>query len=186
LIGAVISGVVTFSSTYYFQDRARMLDHQQALVSAQNAERAALRERTWQLYREWQSERLAAARATVADELGQHPDHNIDDWRNSDPSTRQALDEVLRFYTELRVANSADQLDEPLMRELFDPYFAWANEELLPPLCRGHSEPMMRFDGAVYDLFALTETNVRACQESYLNARDSGPRPCNPDPRQPC
>lgn len=171
LIGAVLSGGVTFGTTYYLGE----LEHQRTVAerdaaleqAAVVAEQDARRSRTWEFYRTWQSDALIAQRDALDAAVRARPGVGVDDWDSAAGASElrtAALRDVLRFYTDFGVALSADQLDFELAVSLFGPNAAWWNQRALPSLCHGYEiGGNDRFDIMLYTVAVISGSRNSAC-----------------------
>jgi len=140
MIGGVLSGVMTFGVTYFFSERENAQAEARAIAAEERAQaetdRAAKQARTWEFYRRFQDERMAASRQRLSDAFDQNPELNFNSFRQASPDA-DAFVTLATFYSDLQGAQSSDQLDHELVDGLFGPNILWWNERALPRLCRG-------------------------------------------------
>jgi len=178
LIGAVLSGIVTFGTTFYFAERDHARDMEaekqraahvqdELRLAQEAAEAQARRDRTWEIYRDWQSEDFAARRDTLFVAIRARPTATFASWDTGPGASEarsSAFRDVLRFYGNLGVALRAGQLDEGLVRDLFGPNVLWWQERALPALCRDYlygSDDL--FDNALYTFHLIAGDNQTMC-----------------------
>jgi hypothetical protein len=172
VIGAVVSGAVTFATTYYFSERENARNAEVAFVSQG-------RERVWEAFRRYQSEAMVATRDTVSVALRERADVTFANWDTApgaSPERSRALRDYLRFYADLGVILSSDQVDHRLAEELFGPNVDWWQEMALPVLCRDYEGDNSVLEGALYAFDQVYGSQV-ACEGRRPRALDNRPPP---------
>ena len=202
LVGAVLSGAMTFGTTYYFNERNRALDAAalaQAQAASEAAERlAGLQRSTVDYFTRWQSSEYAAARDTLLAAVQSRPNVNINAWDagpGASAANSDSMRTILRFYSDLGNALDAEQVDADLTARLFAPNVLWWNERVLPNLCRGYIGGNDRFDSALDTFNRILPSGETGCPHQPMS--DIGrpmpqrpaivrPRPMRPaSPAQP-
>ena len=177
-IGAVISGILTFGTTYYFSERENARNTQATTASES-------RERVWEAFRRYQSDTIIATRDTVSVALRERPGVTIASWdtaEGSSPERSRALRDYLRFYADLGVILSSDQVDHALAEELFGPNVDWWQETALPALCREYRGDNSVFEGALYAFDQIYGSQVVCEGRRSRDPNNRRPPPLPPPP----